>query len=136
MRIVLCCGDREWEDGATIRSTLKHEHEKHPIDFVIEGGARGADNISKLVAQRLGIQVIECPANWDKFRKGAGPIRNQNQLDVAYELAGILDSKKGEVNLLVLAFHSNIKKSRGTKDMVNRAKKAGVKVKIIKGEQK
>jgi hypothetical protein len=154
MRIVLCCGDRKWDDEEKIYRTLKHEHKKRPIAFVIEGGQvstkeemvgpglrehdwrpkkYGADHQAKLAAQRLSIQVIECPANWTKFKKAAGPIRNQKQLDVAYELSchGVLPPGQHLPNMVVFAFHKNIHKSRGTRHMVKLAKKAKVKVRII-----
>src|SRR5580692_6345193 len=106
MRIILCCGDRKWDDEEKIYRTLKHEHKKRPIDFVIEGGQSsikeymsgsglrpqdfrvkkcGADYLAKVAALRLGIQVVECPANWTKFKKAAGPIRNEKQLDLAFQ---------------------------------------------------
>jgi hypothetical protein len=149
MRVILCCGAREWDDEALIFDTLLKEHKKNPIDYVIEGGQEshrtvcgpdeswvyGADYQCKKMAQSLAIQVIECPANWDTFKKAAGPIRNSNQLKIAMELAcegGQISGSEQKMNLLVLAFHSDIKKSKGTKDMVKRAEKAGVKVRIIK----
>jgi hypothetical protein len=135
MRIVLCCGDRNWDDAKKIYRILKHEHKKRPIDFVIEGGALGADYLSRVVAEKLGIQVVECPANWEYFGKKAGPIRNTQQLRLALELAcegGQISGSEQKMNMIVFAFHSNIKQSKGTKNMVEQAKKANVKVKIIK----
>jgi hypothetical protein len=162
MRIVLCCGSRRWDDLEKIYRTLKHEHKKRPIDFVIEGGqvstkeymdkpgtgnARydfrqdkiGADHQAKLAAQRLGIQVIECPANWRKFKLAAGPIRNKKQLDVLISMGGTQIREAYNLNMtlpeqlvLVLAFHKNIRKSIGTAGMVKLAKKAKVKVKVVK----
>jgi hypothetical protein len=133
MKIVLCCGDREWDDEDKIFRVLKKEHKKHPIAYVIEGGALGADYLSRVVAQKLGIQVIECPANWDFYKKAAGPIRNQKQLELLCMLTNLGTLGMDEdIKVKVLAFHSNIKQSKGTKDMVNRAKKAKVKVKVIK----
>jgi len=47
------------------------------ISCVIEGGARGADYLGKLWAQREGIPLIEMPANWNRYGKRAGYLRNQ-----------------------------------------------------------
>ena len=134
MRVVLVCGDRHWNNLAKIVKALRHEHEKIPISFVVEGGAPGADKLGKKAAMLLGIQPVECEALWDYYGKSAGPIRNQHQLNLAKELAvegGNLRFSKQRINMVVLAFHSDFNNSRGTKDMVTRAKKAGVEVKVI-----
>lgn len=133
MRIVLCCGDRNWNNYNRILKTLMQFHEKHRISYVIEGGASGADILSKKAAQSMGIQVIECPANWDFYKKAAGPVRNTKQLELLCMLhnLGTLGMDE-DVKVAVIAFHSDIEHSKGTADMVNRAKKANVKVRIIK----
>lgn len=133
MKVILCCGDRSWSTYSKIFKELKKEHEKDKIDYVIEGGATGADYQSKQAALNLGIQVVECPANWNFYQKAAGPIRNQKQLELLLLMHNItLLSDSPTCHIEVIAFHSDIKSSKGTKDMVARAKKAGVKVRIIK----
>jgi hypothetical protein len=133
MRVILCCGDRDWMSFSKVLDVLSKENTNQKIDYVIEGGASGADYLSKKAAMKLGIQVIECPANWEYHHKAAGPIRNQQQLNIARKLLDLDNWEHPKLeDLLVLAFHSDIKNSKGTKDMVNRAKKAGVKVRIVK----
>lgn len=74
------------------------------------------------MAERIGLKVINdgkgFPADWKRYGKAAGPIRNQQMID------------EGKPDL-VLAFHENINESRGTKDMVARARGIGIKVIII-----
>ena len=116
---VLVCGDRNWKNVNIIERELR----KLPAHtMVIHGAARGADTLGKFVAERIGFKVINdgkgFPADWKRYGKGAGPIRNQQMLD------------EGKPDM-VLAFHENINNSRGTKDMVERARKAGLKVIII-----
>lgn len=130
MRVVLVCGDRKWADGKAIFDELKAEHKKRAIQVVVEGGQNGADKKSKYAAWELGIQVLECEALWQKYGAAAGPIRNQNQLQVALILAG-----KKE-NLLVLAFHDDLESSKGTKSMVNTARKYGVETRVVGSRQK
>lgn len=161
MRVLLVCGDRNWKDEKKILRMLKKEHKKCPIDYLIEGGQKsqyegswgepswkgfyGADYLAKKSAKKLGIQTVECEALWDFHHKAAGPIRNQKQLDLACKLVDEESQylqghrvdefrEKQSKYLLVLAFHSDLKNSKGTKDMVNRAKKAGVHVKVIGGK--
>jgi hypothetical protein len=112
---VLVCGDRNWTEQVPIYMRLR----QLPRDtVVIHGCARGADTIGGQVARSLGFKVLEFPADWDKYGKGAGPIRNQQ----------MLDEGKPE---LVLAFHRNFADSKGTKDMVSRAKKANIPCEVI-----
>ena len=111
---VLICGDREWEDEARIESILKYMQLVYKDITVIHGAARGADRLGGIVAKRLGLSVEEYPAEWDKYGRAAGPIRNQQMIDTKPDL--------------VLAFHSDIENSKGTKDCIGRAKKQNIMV--------
>lgn len=118
---VLVCGSRDWNDRSAIERELDrlHRPENAPL-VVIQGGATGADSMAGVWAMRRGVEHECYPANWKKYGKGAGPIRNQQMLDEA----------KPD---LVLAFTNDISESRGTRDMVTRSRKAGVKTLIISG---
>jgi len=126
-KTIIICGDRRWIDFKIIERELS----KLPKDaLIVEGACSGADAIAEFVAMKLGLRVKPYPAEWDKYKKletygifkthkMAGVVRNQRMLD---------EMKPDEV----WAFHKNLDASRGTKDMVNRARKAGVPVKIFK----
>jgi len=117
--IVLVTGDRNWKDYNIIYRELS----KCPLGTVIiHGTARGADSLADIAAERLGFKTVPFKPEWHIYGKGAGPIRNQKMLD---RLLKEEEPKK------VLAFHKNLAESKGTKDMVNRALKAGVNVEII-----
>lgn len=77
---------------------------------IIVGGARGADTIAQQVAENLGISVKVVKAEWDKYGKSAGPIRNQKMLEMEPDL--------------VIAFMRG--KTKGTMDMIKRAREAGI----------
>jgi len=115
---VLVCGDRNWTNRASIYTQLYLLRQLHigPIT-VIEGGANGADKLAASCAWQLQMNVEEYRADWSHFGKAAGPKRNQAMLDTGIHL--------------VLAFHPDLSKSKGTKDMTNRAAQAGVTVKIF-----
>lgn len=117
---VLICGDRGWTNAQLIHDKLNELAQGHldKIDCVIDGMAHGADHLGYVVAAQLGIATRRFPANWNKYGRAAGPIRNQQMLD------------EGQPDL-VLAFHNDLTNSKGTKDMVNRARKAGVQVEVI-----
>ena len=110
MARVLVCGDRYWTDKEMIREKLIKN--KHNIDLIIEGGANGADRLAFECAKELDIPVMEFSAGWAKFGRAAGPIRNKQ----------MIDEGKPEI---VLAFHDDITKSKGTKNMVEQARKRG-----------
>lgn len=53
------------------------------VGRIIHGGASGADLMAGVVGKVLGIPVETFPAEWDKFGKSAGPIRNQHMAKLA-----------------------------------------------------
>lgn len=111
---VLVCGDREWRYGFFIRERLS----KFPPDTVIiTGGCQGADKMAEEAAFVLKLQVWTFHANW---RRGnwAGPERNRAMLEVC----------KPD---LVLAFHNDLDRSKGTAGMIELAREAGVPVEIL-----
>lgn len=114
--IVLVCGSRDWNNKDLIEKELQN---CPGITKVIHGSCRGADILAGLVAKELSILVEEYPADWDRYGLSAGPRRNQQMLD------------EGKPDY-VLAFHEDINKSKGTRDMINRTIKAGIKYKIIR----
>ena len=114
LKSVLVCGDRNWTDKDKIRKRLQ-DIPRHME--IIVGGARGADRIAEDVAVQLGFSVNIYYAQWDKFGRSAGPIRNREMLDQKPDL--------------VIAFHSNISESKGTRDCVMEAQKRGIPTEII-----
>lgn len=113
---ILCCGDRYWNKAGLITQVLL-EHVKAG-DVVVHGMAKGADTLAGKIAEGMeGVTVEGYPADWVRYKKAAGPIRNQQMLDSSIDL--------------VLAFHENLEQSRGTKHMVTIARKAGIPVKVF-----
>ena len=110
---VLVCGDRNWGSRLVIKEYLKYLKPS----LVIEGGARGADRLAGVVARELGIPVKVFLADWDKYGRGAGMMRNRQMLD---ECPG-----------LVLAFHSDIEESRGTADTLCEAERRGIEYVLV-----
>ncbi len=63
---------------ATILSTCEMAHVKLRV---IAGGASGADALYIRWAREAGMDYKVFPANWETYRKGAGPKRNQEMVD-------------------------------------------------------
>ena len=112
--VVLVCGDRNWANRTSIANCLKLLPRGTTI---IHGGARGADSIAGEEAKKLGLAVEIFPAEWDKYGTAAGPIRNIKMLDRNPHL--------------VIAFHPDLAKSRGTAHTVREARKRQIKVHLV-----
>ena len=117
---VLICGSRFYTRYEKVLHYIRRlkATSVHGDIVIIAGGARGADALAVKAAIACGLPFREYPAQWEKYGKKAGPIRNQTMLDM---------EKPG----LVVAFHEDIENSKGTKDMVSRASKSGVPVEVI-----
>ncbi len=88
---------------------LKNEYEI----IIVSGCCRGADKLGERYAAEHGYKTERFPADWDTYGKSAGPIRNR-------EMAKVSD--------IVICFWNGT--SRGTKSMIEFAKKLGKKVYI------
>ena len=113
---VLCCGSRNFLDLKTIVDAFEDLLKEGPIESIIQGGAMGADYFSSLEAARRGIKVFEYPAEWDKYGRSAGYVRNAEMLK--------------ENPDVVLAFTAG--KTPGTTNMIEIAQKKGIRVILYK----
>ncbi len=111
---ILVCGGVEWSNIILTEGVLDgfrqtfHEQGK-PIE-IVQGGARGADFIAKAWAEKHGIPCETFKAEWKRYGRGAGPIRNSAMLATNPDL--------------VIAFPGG----RGTNDTVTKAEKLGIQV--------
>jgi len=111
---VLVTGDRNWTSEQMIALAMLA---LTPGSTVIHGAARGADTIVGKLAERYGYTVEAYAAEWDKYGSAAGPMRNKRML---------VKGKPTEV----WAFHDDLQNSKGTRDMVMQALKAGLRVTV------
>lgn len=108
MARVIVCGGREFDDWPLMNETLSNALDLD--DIIVQGGAKGADFLARAWGKMNGLPVEEYPADWNTHGKAAGAIRNQQMLDTK--------------PVAVIAFPGG----SGTRDMVTRAKAAGVVV--------
>ena len=71
---------------------LREKRKEYNI-IIISGGARGADTLGEKYAQDEGFSLEVFPANWNKFGKSAGFIRNEQMAEVADALIAFWDEK-------------------------------------------
>lgn len=113
MRVIVC-GGRNYTDRDRIHNTLLAlNSELGPFKCVIHGDATGADHEGMLWAEMMGIPHSPFRPDWHAQGRAAGPIRNQRMID------------EGKPDL-VIAFPGG----RGTQDMIDRARVAGVPVRF------
>lgn len=109
---VLVSGGRAFEPDDVVYRKLDRIHAETPIALLVNGWCpTGADKHARDWCLVRKVACLSDPADWDRYDKAAGPIRNQKMLR---------DWKPD----LVVAFPGN----RGTANMVRLAKDAGVRV--------
>lgn len=81
--------------------------------IILSGGASGADALGERYAKENGFKIERHPADWDKYGRSAGPKRNK---------------RMAEISDYVICFWDG--KSRGTKSMIEYAKKYGKPIRI------
>ena len=112
---VLVTGGRDYHninDARVIYATLDAIHGENEITALIHGDAHGADRLAAAWAYDNKVDEEAYPADWARYGKAAGPIRNQSMVDAKPDL--------------VVAFPGR----RGTADCVRRAKLAGIPVRF------
>lgn len=117
-RKVLVCGGRDYTDREKLYRILDVQRSRiGPDMLVINGGAPGADTLAREWAVDRKVDHLTLYAKWEVYGRSAGPIRNR-----------LMAKKKPR---LVLAFHTDIDKSKGTRDMIRVAEKLNIKVKVF-----
>ena len=91
------------------------DEEDRPADWV-----PGADGLAERWARERGHKYRNFPAKWRRYGNPAGPVRNR-------DMAIYLLTRKGERG--VVGFWDG--KSRGTKDMIDVAREAGLAVRVV-----
>lgn len=89
------------------------EIKKNNTIVILSGGCKGADMLGERYAIENGYEIRRFVANWDKYGKAAGPIRNEQMAKEADYIICFWDYK-----------------SRGTKSMIENAKKYSKPYKI------
>ena len=113
---ILVCGSRTWESRLAIRKAFSEIAAKHVV--LIHGACRGADKLAAAEARFVfGWDVVPYVAEWRRLGKAAGPERNARMLRTRPDL--------------VIAFRAE-GKSDGTDDMICRAEKAGIPVRVVR----
>ena len=108
---VAIVGTRTYPDLEQVREYVR---KLSPEDIIVSGGAKGVDQTAEDEACKLGMEVISVPAEWNKYGRRAGLVRNDM-------IVAIADC--------VVAFWDGV--SRGTKYTIDSAKKQNMIVQVF-----
>ena len=113
---VIIAGSRTINDYSLVASAI--EQSNFDVTEVVCGDAKGVDTIGDQWAQKNTIPVTHFPANWKKFGRGAGCIRNRQMAEYGDALIAITTG------------------SRGTANMIKEATKLGLKIFVLEVDPK
>ena len=120
---IIICGGRHFKDYEYLESAMSEVMSKiapwRDVIEIVSGHCEGADQLGELYAKNHGLPCKAFPAQWEKFGRSAGPIRNSEMVKYASE---------AEMPVVV-AFRSP--RTKGTNDTVKKATKHGFKVFVI-----
>ena len=113
-------GSRDFRNYVLLKKTiletlLKWDTKVEDIECIVSGGARGADMLGEIWANKNKLNKKIFKPEWDKYGKGAGIMRNTDIVDESTHM---------------IAFVAPT--SRGTWDSIRKAQKKGIPIEIIK----
>lgn len=116
---VLVAGGRDFQDfrrlSRILDKYLEQPRERLLDITIISGGAKGADKLGELYAKENGLNYEIYEADWDRYGKSAGYIRNE-------QMARALPTR-------AFLFWDGL--SSGTEHMLNLTRKYKIKTKVI-----
>lgn len=115
---IIVAGCRDFDDYEYLKESLDAIRTDFIDIEIVSGHASGTDSLAEEYARRVGIELRIFPADWKRYGRAAGPIRNKQMLE--YIMEG---------NPLVVAFWDG--KSSGTKNMIELARKADVECRVF-----
>lgn len=107
---VAIVGSRDFPDLEAVRAYVRALPRG---TVIVSGGARGVDRAAAQEGRRLGLEVVELFADWDRLGRRAGIVRNRRVLDFCDR---------------VVAFWDGV--SRGTRDVIEEARRRGIPVEV------
>ena len=82
---ILICGGRHFNNYELLRATATKYIADHGFDTdnteIISGHCPGVDKMGEQFARENSVDLKVFPAEWKKYGRGAGPIRNKAMVD-------------------------------------------------------
>lgn len=123
---LIVAGCRFFNNYETVRKTLDYllQNKDHKEVVLVSGCCRGADELGERYAAEKKIALMRFPADFDQYGKSAGPIRNKKMAAFASEYG----------HGALIAFWDG--QSKGTRSMIEEAKKAGLQTRVVRIDSK
>ncbi|MBS9525908.1 DUF2493 domain-containing protein [Litoribacter alkaliphilus] len=112
---VIIAGGRTFQDYPLLLAKCDEALKLHSEIEIVSGTAKGTDQLGERYAKEKGYTVRKFPADWKRFGKRAGYLRNEEMAKYADALIAFWDGE-----------------SKGTGHMIDLAKKHGLKIKIFR----
>ncbi len=80
MRAIVC-GGRSYLDINTLFDVMDRLHATYKFTCIIEGGAKGADQLAQRWAHENAVATVRVAADWTRWGKRAGYLRNTEMLE-------------------------------------------------------
>ncbi len=117
MRVVIA-GSRDFDNYELLKQKMDKILSKRIANneeiIIISGTAKGADKLGERYAKERGFKIERYPADWNKFGKRAGYLRNEQMAKVADACVCFWDGQ-----------------SKGTKHMIDLANKYNLAIRTI-----
>lgn len=114
---VIIAGSRSFADYEKLKSvcdSILPNLYSEPRISILSGTSSGSDSLGERYAKERGYTLNRYPADWKRYGKAAGPIRNRQMVKEADAAIIFWDGQ-----------------SRGTKNLIEEANRHGLKVWII-----
>ena len=112
---LVVAGSRDFDDYTLLSAELDKLLAGKTNITIVSGTARGADRLGERYAAEHNLRIERFPAEWEKYHKGAGPIRNMKMVQSAD---------------VVIVFWDN--ESSGTKNIIECARKEDIPYRIVR----
>ena len=107
---VLFCGGRDYSNIEYFKKVFEYIIKKYNITCIVHGGASGADYLAGYFARLHNIPVIIYYADWKKYNKAAGIIRNKEMLEKEKpDLVAAFPGGNGTKHMIKITKEKNIK---------------------------
>ena len=113
---IVVAGSRNYENYTEAKRYIEYyvkDIKKENTLVFVSGGCRGADMLGERYAKENGYKTERFPADWEKYGKAAGPMRNREMAEAADYVICFWDGK-----------------SLGTKSMIEFAKELNKPIRI------
>lgn len=112
---VIVAGSRDFNNYALLNYKLSTILSNQIDVEIVSGTANGADWLGEKYAEANNLKLTLFPADWDKYGKRAGYLRNKQMAEYADALVCFWDGK-----------------SKGSKLMIELATELGLKVRVVR----